>query len=552
MTGSSEWDRVKEVFHAAMERPPEERAGFVRAACGEADGIRQEVESLLRAHEAAGPFAEGSPLDVLDHAVLEPGDRLGPYEIVAPRKRGGMGEVYKARDTRLGRDVAIKVLPAVVADDPAARARFEREARAIAALSHPHICTLFDIGQETVPDGAGCAMTYLVMELLDGETLANRLRAGALPPARVIEVLLQIAGALENVHRLGIVHRDLKPANIMLTASGVKLLDFGLAKRLAVGAVIPAPTLSPDSRLSSTGQIIGTVRYMAPEQLEGRDADARTDLFALGVIGYEALTGRHPFDGESEAALISAILRDTPSPVCYIAPSTPDRLGRIVEACLEKDPDRRWQSPADLARELDWLLDELTRPPAERTSSTYRQQRVWPLGAIAVAGGLALLAVVWPFTSAVHSPSPVRFTMPTLGVLSEGVGEVIALSLDGRDLVYRGGGPDDDPNSLLYRRPLASLNAVPLRGTEGAKRPVFSPDGRSIAFADAMGNLATLALDGGVPVTVCKCPFNGGAWGADGTIVFAGRGLARVPAAGGEPEQLTQLLSGETNHRWPR
>ncbi len=284
--------------------------------------------------------------------LLPAGTRLGPYEILAAVGAGGMGEVYRARDTRLDRTVAIKVLPAHLSQQPEVRERFEREARAISALSHPHICALFDVGQH---DGA----RFLVMEFLEGETLAARLERGGLPTEQSLRIAIQVAEALEKAHRHGFIHRDLKPGNVMLTKSGAKLLDFGLAKATGLAPHVATLTSSPtvSSPLTAEGTIVGTFQYMSPEQLDGREADARSDLFAFGAVLYEMLTGRKAFEGKSQASVIAVILEREPTPVSSLAPMTPPALDRAVKRCLAKDPDERWQTAHDLRVELQWILE---------------------------------------------------------------------------------------------------------------------------------------------------------------------------------------------------
>ncbi len=283
---------------------------------------------------------------------LAAGSRLGPYEVLSPLGAGGMGEVYKARDTRLERIVAIKVLPSHLSSSAEVRQRFEREAKTISQLSHPHICALYDVGNQ---DG----VEYLVMEYLEGETLAARLAKGALPLEQALRFGMEIADALDRAHRHGIVHRDLKPGNIMITKSGVKLLDFGLAKAMApasdAGTLSSLPTR--EKELTADGTILGTVQYMAPEQLEGKQADARTDIFALGAVLYEMTTGKKAFSGATQASLISTILRDDPQPVSQVQPMSPPALDRVVKTCLAKDPEERWQSAGDVAKELKWVAE---------------------------------------------------------------------------------------------------------------------------------------------------------------------------------------------------
>jgi len=326
---------------------------------------------------------------------LSPGSTLGPYEIIAPLGAGGMGEVYRARDTRLGRDVAVKVLPAHMSARPEVRARFEREAKTISSLNHPNICALYDIGR--MPGEAGANDTaYLVMELVEGETLGRRLERGPLPLAETLKIGAQIADALDRAHRAGVVHRDLKPGNIMLTRGGAKLLDFGLARATGMagpasgsGETVAALTLSPTvaQPLTAEGTIVGTFQYMAPEQLEGRDADARADIWAFGCVLYEMATGRRAFDGQSQASLIGSIMKDEPRPLTEIAPLAPPALDRVVRRCLSKDPDDRWQSAADMKHELDWITQSASQSGVAAPAVARRR---WKLG----TGGGALVGAV--------------------------------------------------------------------------------------------------------------------------------------------------------------
>ncbi len=303
--------------------------------------------------------------------ALSTGTRLGPYEILAPAGAGGMGEVYRARDARLDRIVAVKVLPAHLSEDPVRRQRFEGEARAVSRLSHPHICTLYDVGRE---DG----IDFLVMEYLEGETLADRLGKGALPTDQVLRHAVEIASALDKAHRQGIVHRDLKPANIILTRSGAKLLDFGLAKASASTAPgFPGLSATPtQSRpLTAEGTVVGTVQYMAPEQLEGKEADARSDLFAFGAVLYEMATGRRSFEGKSQASLIAAILSSDPPPIVTLQPLAPPALDRVVRHCLAKDPEERWQTAHDLMLELRWVAAAGPQAEIPATAAAWRVTR---------------------------------------------------------------------------------------------------------------------------------------------------------------------------------
>ena len=378
---------VLRIYEAALAREGAARAAYLEAECGEDTALRQEVEALL----AEPSVGSHSPLDPppANPPAISKGSRLGPYEILAPLGAGGMGEVYKARDTRLKLDVAIKVLPPLFADDPERRRRFEHEAQAIAALDHPNICAIHYFGSQ---DG----IDFLVMAYLDGQTLAARLRRGPLPLAQALEFGAQIADALATAHRHHIIHRDLKPANIMLVKAGTalqtKLLDFGLAKLRSQPANAGAglSELSTQAPTTMPGTLVGTVPYMAPEQLEGKPADARTDPFAFGCVLYEMLTARRAFGGDSQASVISAIMSSEPPPLSALQPLTPHALDRLVRRCLAKDPDARWQDAADVAEELRGISEDATATEGLRAAATSerprRRRRVW-----ALAGGALLL-----------------------------------------------------------------------------------------------------------------------------------------------------------------
>jgi len=462
-----------------------------------------------------------------------------------------MGEVYKARDTRLDRTVAIKVLPADFAADAGLRERFEREAKLIAALSHPHICALHDVGRQENTD-------FLVMEHLDGETLETRLTKRALPTDQALQLAIQIADALAAAHRAGIVHRDLKPGNVMLTRTGAKLLDFGLAKAAApavAGRLSMLPTTPPG--LTQQGTILGTFQYMAPEQLEGRDADARTDIFAFGAVLYEMLTGRRAFDAASHASLIAAILERDPPPVSLLRPRTTAALDRIVAKCLVKDPEARWQSARDLHDELRWTAESRSASVAshaERAAGSKVRERV--LAAVAALAVTAAGAVIW---LSLQSPAPepivTRFEIPTPPTTTA---TSFALSPDGRQLAYVA---TTDGQSRLWIRPLNETSAHALAGTEGATYPFWAPDGRTIGFF-AESKLKRVDFDGGAPqvLTDTTPQARGGTWSAEDVILFAPDSgnfrttsvLVRVPASGGTPVAVTRLTEGERSHRWPQ
>ncbi len=491
--------------------------------------------------------------------TLAPATRLGPYEILAPLGAGGMGEVYKAKDTRLDRNVAIKVLPSHLSDDPDLKARFEREARAISQLSHPHICALYDVGN------AG-GVEYLVMELLEGQTLAERLEKGALQTEQVLRSGIEIAGALDKAHRAGIVHRDLKPGNVMLTKSGVKLLDFGLAKTAAPGredGLTSLPTEAPRA-VTEKGTILGTFQYMAPEQLEGKEADARTDIFALGAVLHEMATGKKAFAGASRASLIGAIMHTEPPPISSIQGMTPPALDHVVRRCLAKEPDERWQSAADVASELRWIAEENSHPGAAATAAVpvragglRREVALW---AALILTSSAALALWFRSSNARLQPAAVvRASIPTPEGLTFATGGQdphgpAAISPDGRLLLFPAS--SKDRGIQLWIRPLDTLEPRPLPGTEQASYPFWSPDSRSIGFF-AGGKLKTVAVTGGEPLVLADAPNGrGGAWSRDGTILYApalSSGLYRVPRAGGASQSVTHLDASKSQgtHRFP-
>ena len=466
--------------------------------------------------------------------------RLGPYEIVARVGAGGMGEVYKATDTRLGRTVAIKVLPAHVAGDPALRARLEREAKAISSLNHPHICTLHDIGHQDGTD-------FLVMEYLEGETLAARLEQGPLPLAQALRTGIEIADALDKAHRQGITHRDLKPGNLMLTQSGAKLLDFGLAKLHSGGAAAglsAAPTVT--SPLTGAGSVVGTFQYMAPEQLEGREADACSDIFAFGAVLYEMVTGKRAFTGATQASVIASILKDTPPPPSALQPLSPAILDGTIATCLAKSPDDRWQTAGDVGRQLKLIQASSTAGSVARGStisdlaipSTRSRSTRW---AAVLAGVLAVamvVALVTPILRRTSAPAPpVRFSVITPATLNPGS---LAVSPDGRYVAFVAGS--------LFIRAVDAVEVQPLAGTEGAQQPFWSADSRQIGFG-AQGQLKRISLAGGPPQNIASLgspAFGGGSWNAAGDIVFSsgpGSAIKRVPASGGEPVDLTKLTT---------
>jgi len=503
--------------------------------------------------------------------ALTPGMRLGAYEIVALVGAGGMGEVYRARDTRLDRTVAIKVLTSVEGS-PERRERFEREARAISSLSHPHICALYDVGEApnpALPASGDDTVRFLVLEYLEGQTLADRLTGDPLAPAAALRHAIEICGALDKAHRSGIVHRDLKPANVMLTRAGVKLLDFGLAKS-TVPAVAAATTMSmpPTSpaNLTAQGTILGTLQYMAPEQIEGLEADARSDIFAFGAVLFEMFTSRTAFVGTTRASLLSAILRDEPPSVSRVQPGAPTVLDRIISTRLAKDPDDRYQSARDLLRDLEWVTSGSGDGAAAATVAPLaRSSRLaWLVAALSVIALIATAAIAMRRASQVSSSaSATRFTIAapentSFGgpVVGRGTGSAtqVAVSPDGRNIVFVAG---TQAAYQIWLRPAATLEAQPIPGTEGGTFPFWSPDSRFIGFF-AAGKLKKVSIVGGPPVVLCDAPLApGGSWSREDVIVFAPGPatptLFRVSSAGGVPTAVTTLdpATGESGHRWP-
>jgi Tol biopolymer transport system component/tRNA A-37 threonylcarbamoyl transferase component Bud32 len=482
--------------------------------------------------------------------TLASGTRLGPYELLAPVGAGGMGEVYRAKDTRLDRTVAVKVLPEHLSSSAESRQRFEREAKTISQLSHPHICALYDVGNQ---DG----VEFLVMEYLEGETLSDRLLKGPLAFDQVLRYGIEMADALDKAHRQGIVHRDLKPGNVMLTKSGVKLLDFGLAKAVAVpgtasGAALTALPTQMGSNLTQEGTILGTFQYMAPEQLEGREADSRTDIFAFGCVLYEMATGRKAFSGNSQASLISSIMGSEPPAVSTIAPMTPPAFDRVVRTCLAKDADDRWQTAHDVMLELKWVAEggSAAGLPAPVVARRRNRERVaWTAAAILfVLLSASLLLVPRKAPSA---PSVLRTSVL---VPEKQFIRFLTLSPNGRRLAFVAAPPGGKRS--LWVRPLDGLSAAALDGTENADFPFWSPDSGSIGFF-ADGKLKRVDAAGGAVVTLCDTSPNGlgGTWSRDGTILFGlpSRPIHRVADSGGASEPVTKLDTSrrETTHRYP-
>ena len=522
--------------------------------------------------------------------ALDQGTRFGPYEILELAGSGGMGEVYKARDARLDRIVAIKVLPAHASANPDLKQRFEREAQAIANLKHPNICVLHDIGREEGTD-------FIVMEYLQGETLAERIarergrppsgqtgagtaktgssgaRAGsqaansksdasssgrALKLDEALNIAIQIADALDQAHQHGVIHRDLKPANVMLVSSGggssqsgthhVKLLDFGLAKLTTPDdAIASANTEQQD--LTGPGVVLGTMRYMSPEQIEGRPVDARTDIFAFGAVLYEMLTGRRAFDGKTQSSIIAAIMNVDPVPVSDLVPIAPRALDRLITRCLAKDPDDRWQSVHDLLIQLRWIAGRGARGNGSATAAATAKRE--PLVLAALAASLLIIAGMgvpaYRYLRGSAERDELRFRVPAVGLVA---GE-IAISPNGEMIAMVARPGPEAPG--LWVRPVNAINYRRLEGTDGATQPFWSADNASIAFV-AGGKLKKVAASGTPPQDIVSVDgvFYGGTWSADGTILFgSSAGIRRISAEGGAADTITKVEAPESGHYWP-
>jgi len=489
---------------------------------------------------------------------LTSGTKLGPYEIQSPLGAGGMGEVYRARDTRLDRTVAVKILPSHLSENPEAKQRFDQEARTISSVNHPNICTLYDVGHQ---DG----IDYLVMEYLEGETLADRLRKGPLPIDQVLRYAADICEGLDKAHRCGVVHRDLKPGNIMLTKVGAKLMDFGLAKAAVASAAAVASNLTVTSAtppgshpLTAQGTVVGTFQYMSPEQVEGKPADARSDIFALGAVLYEMTTGRRAFEGKTATSAMAAVLERDPPRISSLQPMTPPAFERLVKSCLAKDPDDRWQTAHDVKLQLRQILEggsQITSSAIAVVPTRKRTSKMpWIVAAALAAIAIGALFLLYQAEQKqlpvlrleINPPDKLQFN------LSGDHGGPAVISPDGRLLVFSANGAS---GTQLYLRALDSTSAQPLPGTEGAMFPFWSPDSRSIAFFTD-DKLKRIEATGGTPVTICESTLGrGGSWNQDGTIVAAlsyNTGISRVSANGGIPSPVTVIdYDHYSSHRWP-
>jgi eukaryotic-like serine/threonine-protein kinase len=538
-----------DIIEKALQKPPEHRYQSALEMRTDLEVLRLSLSS-----DATGDVLRGtSPQHRGPARTLAPGATLGSYEIVTPLETGVMGEVYRARDPRLERTVAIRILPQHFADTPGAQQQFEREARAISALNHPHIVALHDIGHER-------GMDFLVLEYLEGETLAKRLEQGPLAWSELLANSIAVADALAETHKLGIVHRDLRPANVLLTKSGPKVLYFGLARNQANAAVLkPTLGVALNEPTTDEGTIVDTIRYMAPEQLEGQEADSRTDIFALGAVIHEMATGKPPFAGQSRAGLIAAILTLDPPTIIAQQPRASQGLERTVRKCLAKDPEERWQSAGDLATKLTWLAQSDSRAGRAQAQKMLPRQRkkgewmVWTLAGVMLVAASAVGAAKWMVRK---SPRVLRAQIEAPGHLQfnffGGRAGPMAISPDGRNVVFSG---TENGSYHLYVWPLDSIAPRLLPGTDDPKFPFWSPDSRSIGFF-ADGKLKRTEIAGGLPLAICDAPdARGGSWSISGVVVFTPTytsGLFAVPATGGVPTEVRKLDSGKyTTYRWP-
>ena len=555
---SDRWQRIEQLYHAALEREENHRAAFLREACAGDDAMRQEVESLLAQGKGAASFLEAPALEVVAEMWSKNpsgsliGRRIGSFQVVSLLGVGGMGEVYEARDSKLGRDVALKILPAPFVHDAERLTRFQSDARMLAALNHPNIATIYGLEQSE-------GVHYLVMELVLGHTLAERVSSGALKIEEALKVAAQIAEALEAAHERGVIHRDLKPANAKVTPEGrVKVLDFGLAKAfvgksgLDLSHVPSLPAMGTEE-----GRILGTPAYMSPEQARGKTVDKRTDIWAFGCVLYELLTARQAFPGETASDTIASVLEREPDWRALPA-ATPAKIRDLLRRCLQKDSQHRLRDIGDARIEIE---EALAAPAAKERSAPGNGIGARWKGALLWGAPLLLLTAVvsvaiWNWKSPspkVSGPAPhIAIALPPgqpLAGLEMGI--AVALSPDGSHLVYAA---RQGSIQQLYLRPLESLEAKPIPGTEGATGPFFSPDGKWVGFF-AGGKMKKVAVSGGEALSLCDAPDpRGASWGSQGTIIFAptrASALQKVSDAGGAPQPLTEIAKGEESHRWP-
>jgi serine/threonine protein kinase/Tol biopolymer transport system component len=523
------WNQIEKLFHEARQLTGEDRSRYLGKMCGGDAAMRRQIERMLD-QDLAADFLDAPAIEMMSF-TLAAGTLLGPYQILDSIGAGGMGEVYCARDTRLGRTVAVKVLPAHLSSHHEWRERLEREARTISGLNHPNICTLYDIGHEGGVD-------FLVMEYLEGETLSQRIAKGPLPLEQSLRIATEIAGALDRAHREGIVHRDLKPGNVMLTKNGAKLLDFGLAKKIRTSS----NTAVTD--LTGRGIIAGTLHYMSPEQLAGKEPDARTDIFAFGAVLSEMLTGRKVFEGQNQASVIASIMQTDPPLVTALDPSIPLPVSRLVKACLAKDPVERLQTAHDLTLQLQWITEAGSQTsiaiPASREQHNHGK-RTWALVAVSAALIVALAIPIARFFQKPERAEEIRFLIDTPATRSP---YQITVSPNGRYVAFVASGPGELP--LLFVRPIGSIAAKPIAGTERANQLFWSTDSRYIGFVIPNNSIRRVDVAAmSAPEIICNirpAAFNGATWNSDDVILFSNGGnLHRVSASGGDATPLTTV-----------
>ena len=553
------WQKIEQLYHAALECEQSQRAAYLHEVCAGDDALRREVESLLAQESRAGRLLETPSLEVVARGLAELqspssllGKQLGSHKIHSLLGAGGIGEVYQARDFKLGRDVAIKVLPQTFLDDPERLARLQREARMLAALNHPNIATIYGLEQAE-------GVHYLMMELVPGQTLAERVNAGALKIEEGLKLGGQIADALEAAHEKGVIHRDLKPANVKVTPEGrVKVLDFGLAKAFACDGELDlsnAPTLTAMG--TEEGRILGTPAYMSPEQARGKAVDKRTDIWAFGCVLYEMLTGKEAFRGETVSDTIAAVLEREPD-WRGLPAATPAKIRDLLRRCMHKDTQHRMRDIGDARIEIEEALatSATTEPSAPAKGIRVRWPGILVWGAASLILATVTSMAVWNLKPSSAPPSqPITRTAITLppGQELAGLesGPAVAISPDGTRLTYVA---RQNGNQQLYLRPMDSQEAKPIPGTEGAVNPFFSPDGQWVGFF-AGGNLKKVPVSGGAALTLAIVALpRGASWGSQGIIAFAPTtdgALQQVPEAGGTPQLLTRLEKRDNSQRWP-
>ena len=550
------WADLEAIFHEALARAPADRAAFLAERCADPD-LRAEVDAMLRAHDGSASALEVPP--VAPQPRLKAGVRLGPYEVLAELGAGGMGEVYRARDAKLGRDVALKILPLIFTSDRERLARFEREARMLAALNHPHIGAIYGFEESE-------SIRALVLELIDGPTLADRLAKGPIPVTEALGIATQIADALEAAHEKGIIHRDLKPANIKITSAGVvKVLDFGLAKladpaEAGHDASRTEMSASPTITVGGTrpGMILGTAAYMSPEQARGQAVDKRTDIWAFGCVLYEMLTGRSAFAGETISDTIAAILGREPEWGALPA-HTPAGIGQLLRRCLVKDPKRRLRDMGDARIEIDEALTSPVTPPRHSVDRKSGSTVVRWVSALIVTAAVTGF-VAWNLKPGLLAPTSIPGSTARL-LIAPPPGDplavdvtAIAMSPDGRYVAYVAG---QGSRQRIFLRGIDEFNSTPIPGTEGGDNPFFSPDSQWVGFF-AGGKLKKVMRRGGMPVTVSEVlaqASSAPSWESDDTIFFTpntGAGIWRVSASGGALTAVTTLTESEISHRWPQ